>query len=444
MITIQEIRKKYPEYKDLSDEQIAENLHQKHYSDMPKDYFFSKIGIKPKQDYSAEQEWQSIQQKHPYLSRISEALQGMPGLETAGNAAGKFNEIVQGTGLPNAAKGFFETSANAIRGVGNLIPGVNIPEQRTQTIPEINPLVQNIAEFGGGLLTAYPTAGIYKAAEKATKLTPYLKKAPETIQKILAGGVTGAAVSPDERLGGALIGGGLTAAGEAPGLAKKAIEKVMPTNPYKVIQQGYDKKKEAASKLFEAVGKDVKKSDVKIELPKNLISEILELGPKTKTFKSFVKKAEEGNYESLRKLNTELFHRGEKKAASLMGSDNDLAEMIFEKRDELNKSIIDSLKQKGMTDQAKDLQKARNQWKSLQDTYHSNNAISKLVGKNREVPANLNLLKKDATDINKLKKMHPEIEKYLKLQKNVKRAGTGLGLAGIGGGLNSAYKSLTD
>lgn len=45
MPTIAEIRQKYPTYDDLSDEQLADALHGKYYSDMPKTEFRSKIGM---------------------------------------------------------------------------------------------------------------------------------------------------------------------------------------------------------------------------------------------------------------------------------------------------------------------------------------------------------------------------------------------------------------
>lgn len=42
--SIQEIRQKYPQYNDLSDEQLAHGLHQKHYSDIPFAEYASRIG----------------------------------------------------------------------------------------------------------------------------------------------------------------------------------------------------------------------------------------------------------------------------------------------------------------------------------------------------------------------------------------------------------------
>lgn len=44
---LQEIRNKYPQYDDLSDEVLANKLHAKFYSDMPIEEFYSKVGYNP-------------------------------------------------------------------------------------------------------------------------------------------------------------------------------------------------------------------------------------------------------------------------------------------------------------------------------------------------------------------------------------------------------------
>lgn len=46
-MNISEIRKKYPQYKDMTDTQIAQGFHQKFYSDIPYEEFAASIGIKP-------------------------------------------------------------------------------------------------------------------------------------------------------------------------------------------------------------------------------------------------------------------------------------------------------------------------------------------------------------------------------------------------------------
>ncbi len=67
-MNIQEIRQKYPDYNDLSDEQLADALHSKYYSDLPKEQVYKKIGyIK--------------QPEEPYLKKIGRsALAGVYGL----------------------------------------------------------------------------------------------------------------------------------------------------------------------------------------------------------------------------------------------------------------------------------------------------------------------------------------------------------------------------
>ena len=46
-MNIQQIRAKYPQYNDLSDKQLADSLHEKYYSDLPKEKVYNKIGYKP-------------------------------------------------------------------------------------------------------------------------------------------------------------------------------------------------------------------------------------------------------------------------------------------------------------------------------------------------------------------------------------------------------------
>jgi len=45
MLNIQEVRSKYPQYKDLSDKELLDSLHGKYYPDMPIEEFYSKTGF---------------------------------------------------------------------------------------------------------------------------------------------------------------------------------------------------------------------------------------------------------------------------------------------------------------------------------------------------------------------------------------------------------------
>ena len=48
MATLQELRSKYPEYNDMTDQQFADAFHNKFYNDLPKEVFYSKIGLESK------------------------------------------------------------------------------------------------------------------------------------------------------------------------------------------------------------------------------------------------------------------------------------------------------------------------------------------------------------------------------------------------------------
>ena len=49
MTTIAEIRQQYPQYDDLSDDQLADAMHRKFYSDMPREEFDQRVGLESKQ-----------------------------------------------------------------------------------------------------------------------------------------------------------------------------------------------------------------------------------------------------------------------------------------------------------------------------------------------------------------------------------------------------------
>ena len=46
MATIAEIRQQYPQYSDMTDMQLADAFHSKFYSDIPKDTFYTQLGMK--------------------------------------------------------------------------------------------------------------------------------------------------------------------------------------------------------------------------------------------------------------------------------------------------------------------------------------------------------------------------------------------------------------
>ena len=70
-LSISQVREKFPQYSDMSDEQLAQGLHKKYYRDMPFDAFSQKIGLKSKQEtpYMAPAELK--EQRKGYRARLA-------------------------------------------------------------------------------------------------------------------------------------------------------------------------------------------------------------------------------------------------------------------------------------------------------------------------------------------------------------------------------------
>lgn len=182
------------------------------YKAIPKNQEWEQYKAKPlKKQPEPEMDEQShldtLKKQHPLMYKLAEYLQGSPALEKAGNIAGHFNNAVEGTGLPSLAKGFFGTGIDMGRGVANLVPGVNVPKQEYKDL-NVNPYVGEGAETIGSLGMGLPVYRGYQGVKKGIEAIPYAKKIPELVRNLLAGGATGAVISPDHRGMGAALGAG--------------------------------------------------------------------------------------------------------------------------------------------------------------------------------------------------------------------------------------------
>ena len=148
---------------------------------------------------------EELKKQHPIMYKLAEKLQGSPELKKAANVAGHIKNIVEGTGLPSAAKGFFETGTNIGRGLTNLIPGVNIPKQQYNDL-NVNPYVGETGEILGSFGMGGPVLKGYQGLKSGISKLPYAKKIPELVRSIIAGSATGSAISPEHRGLGAGIG----------------------------------------------------------------------------------------------------------------------------------------------------------------------------------------------------------------------------------------------
>lgn len=392
-----------------------------------------------KKGNKSEEELKSIRMNHPFLSKLAEKLQGNELLNQAGNLAGHFNQAVEGTGLPSLARGFIGTGISAGRGLANLIPGVNIPEQNYHEL-NVNPYLGQAAETVGSLGMGLPILKGYQGVKAGLEHIPYAKNIPNAIKSILAGAGTGAAISPEHRALGGVLGG----TAEAIPAAINTIKSMKP-NAFEAIQKGYDAKLKHAAGMIENVGKKAEKEGItKINLRPNLINDIKEYGPKKKSFVALIDKLKSGDYQSLRKVQTELFKRAEKAKSSDFLSEQDVGDKLHDLRDEINQSIYEHFNKSGHTDLAEQLRKGMARYKNLIDTYHSTPQIAKLVGENRLVPSTSTILKQNSVKMNELKKHHPEIDKQLNYEKNLRKAAYAAGAAASLGGLKEAKHLLSD
>jgi hypothetical protein len=123
-LSISQVREKFPQYSDLSDEQLAQGLHKKYYRDMPFDAFSQKIGLKSKQEtpYMAPAELK--EQRKGYRARLAGVGEVTP--ETKGFEKPAL-EGGLGRQLAGAAEGFVAGIPGAPGAIGQAL---NIPGLR--------------------------------------------------------------------------------------------------------------------------------------------------------------------------------------------------------------------------------------------------------------------------------------------------------------------------
>ena len=229
-MNIQEIRSQYPQYNDLSDDQLLKGFHGKFYSDMPYEEFAAKVGQPPKviQHDTAK----VPEQKRGFLSLLKP-------------------EIPIG-----------DIAAGAVRGAGSIGATILRPfdsgeenKQRRQAMTEALASLGADTESGafaagkiGGEIAG--TAGIPGLLGKGAAAVPYLSKLAPAINSggfslgnaatgsnlanaalrtaggAIAGGATAGAIDPSQADTGMIIGAAAPGAVKAAGLLGKGLGKV--------------------------------------------------------------------------------------------------------------------------------------------------------------------------------------------------------------------------
>ncbi len=218
------------------------------------------------------------------------------------------------------------------------------------------------------------------------------------------------------------------------------------------IQKAHDALENEASHLYNMVKSEAKNRGIN-SIPVNPveIEKFKDYLPKTREYQSLVDRAKSGDYDSIHKLQSDIWKEAKERSMSKAYAERHSGKELFEKREDLNDLIHKHFEDTGHKDLSQELEKGRGLWKNLKETYYSHPQIAKMVEReSRKIPKNpLALFSEDSEKMRKLIKAHPEIKKDLDLASEkkklfgaLKNAGyTGIVGAGITGTVGT-YKML--
>lgn len=190
MPTMTDVRRQYPQYNDMSDQQLADALHDKFYADMPKDQFYQKVGLKqssaPRPAAPAQQPsilgqlWSGTKN---VAAGFAQGRTAIPDLVTEG--IGKavslipttLGEVADAAGFPNAAQYLHNTASHMAHPttLGSLVdqasPTPNAPGASTVRF------IASMAGGGGRLNNAVMNTAVNRAAGTVPKATSQIAAA---------------------------------------------------------------------------------------------------------------------------------------------------------------------------------------------------------------------------------------------------------------------------
>lgn len=236
MPTMQDVRAKFPQYNDMTDQQLADALHRKFYADMPYDQFAAKIGLATPQavadgktDKPVSWTDTAIDAAKSLGTGVEQGVIGLAGMPAdlgryLGNAAG--NAVDWAMGVPadqraaNAEKATALVNANPLaapttEGITKKVESVQGPMYKPQTVT--GQYANTIGQFIPGAV-----AGPGSIARKAA-----LAVVPAVASEGAGQLTEGTALEPYARFVGALVGG--LAAAERGNVGTKAMLKDAPT-----------------------------------------------------------------------------------------------------------------------------------------------------------------------------------------------------------------------
>ena len=188
-MNIAEIRQKYPQYNDLSDEQLAQGLHKKFYSDMDFGEFSQKIGLAQPQtdkiealraelfnsEKAAQRRAQAVDNLKGQALALDEGFTGGWGKKTLGRIAGAVGGGIAGVQNAIDSGNISEIGKGIVEGFNNQEDLRNIQK----SYEENNPISAAVTKLGGAVANPLNRLRITQlaAAGKAGKLADFAANA---------------------------------------------------------------------------------------------------------------------------------------------------------------------------------------------------------------------------------------------------------------------------
>jgi len=386
----------------------------------------------------ASREQQQIAQ--PEAQGYLQKLMQMPG----GQALSRAGQAISGLGDIGLVKGFGYAYPREIQerfgGIQQLFGGQprELP-QETPTTSFGETVGRGLGSLAGNITAAAPIVAGSVAA------LPEMAIAAPLIGAGLAGGLETKGGYP-ERILGALKGVGEVGAGLAvkPGIrAIKAIGKT-PTSEMvgEILQKNFNKSYQEAAGLLNKASDEAKKVGINVlktgrgtPLNKSFWSDLSHNMDTSKSTKDLIKSAKSGDFDALRKLQSDMGKRSNWLKSKDTSADYDMGKNLGELRDSLNDYIENHFEKSGYENISNMIKEGMNKYRQVMQTY-KDPLIAKAIGPEEEISEGLlKRTMKTSKTMKQLRKANPELAPLHQIIKD-KQALQKLGITG-GGGLPS-------
>lgn len=387
-----------------------------------------------------QQEPQNQTQMQPEAQGYLQKLMQMPG----GQALSRVGQAVSGLGDIGLVKGFGYAYPRELQervgGLQQLLGGQPkelSPETPTTSFGET--VGRGLGSFAGDITAAAPiVAGSIAALPEMAIAAPLLGYG-------LASGLeTKGGLA--ERVLGTLKGAGEAGVGLAIKPAVRAVKALgkPPTSEAvgEILQKNFNKAYQEAAGLLNKASAEAKKVGINVlktgkgtPLNKSFWEELSHNMDTAKSTKDLIKNAKSGDFDALRKLQSDMGKRSNWLKSKDTSADYDMGKNLGELRDSLNSYIENHFEKSGYENISKMIKEGMDKYRQVMQTY-KDPLIAKAIGPEEEISEGLlKRTMKSSKTMKQLREANPELAPLHQIIKD-KQALQKLGITG-GGGLPS-------